>query len=392
MKLCRSLICSIVLFLLLCIRIFVFCSLTYSPCAALFQIVLRGAHGDVLKKVKAVVQYAVFAAYHLALETSFLADEGATLPDCPLNITVALPNNQVQFDRSISSVPGLTAPVITQAGDGRSNQMRGVVTTSMSVSPVPVGFPGAGSSGYMTSTVLPSTSSSRISSALNTPGGSPVHTTIGFSSTVIKGPGSYTSGTGRTTESFQGQKSHAISSLSASLRQSPQEDGYGPSAVTLISQVSGQGGSEAVVSSLSNGGYRASIVHETGKIGSDFRHSSTNLLDHGPIWDGNGKIEDSGTLGAQHLQLDVSENHLVEEDSKEDFPPSPSDHQSILVSMSSRCLRKGTVCERPHIFRIKYYGTTDKPLGRYLRESLFDTVCLLHVPYTSSSKESLAVF
>ncbi|GAB2275584.1 hypothetical protein Dimus_010343, partial [Dionaea muscipula] len=33
-----------------------------------------------LKRVKHVVQYALFAAYHLSLETSFLADEGATLP------------------------------------------------------------------------------------------------------------------------------------------------------------------------------------------------------------------------------------------------------------------------------------------------------------------------
>ncbi|KAL4270060.1 hypothetical protein GQ457_HM000570 [Hibiscus cannabinus] len=30
-----------------------------------------------------VCQYGVFAAYHLALETSFLADEGATLPELP---------------------------------------------------------------------------------------------------------------------------------------------------------------------------------------------------------------------------------------------------------------------------------------------------------------------
>ncbi|KAM7253601.1 hypothetical protein ACFE04_021755 [Oxalis oulophora] len=57
---------------------------------------------------------------------------------------------------------------------------------------------------------------------------------------------------------------------------------------------------------------------------------------------------------------------------KEEFPPSPSDHQSILVSLSSRCVWKGTVCERAHLFRIKYYGSFDKPLGRFLRDHLFD--------------------
>ncbi|KAK4409690.1 putative 1-phosphatidylinositol-3-phosphate 5-kinase FAB1C [Sesamum angolense] len=43
-------------------------------------VVLRGSHREELKKVKHVVQYAVFAAHHLSLETSFLADEGASLP------------------------------------------------------------------------------------------------------------------------------------------------------------------------------------------------------------------------------------------------------------------------------------------------------------------------
>ncbi|KAI7735831.1 hypothetical protein M8C21_017115, partial [Ambrosia artemisiifolia] len=43
-------------------------------------VLLKGSSREELKKVKHVVQYAVFAAYHLSLETSFLADEGATLP------------------------------------------------------------------------------------------------------------------------------------------------------------------------------------------------------------------------------------------------------------------------------------------------------------------------
>ncbi|KAL0374632.1 UNVERIFIED_CONTAM: 1-phosphatidylinositol-3-phosphate 5-kinase FAB1B [Sesamum radiatum] len=57
---------------------------------------------------------------------------------------------------------------------------------------------------------------------------------------------------------------------------------------------------------------------------------------------------------------------------QEDFPPSASDHQSILVSLSTRCVWKGSVCERSHLFRIKYYGNFDKPLGRFLRDHLFD--------------------
>lgn len=63
--------------------------------------------------------------------------------------------------------------------------------------------------------------------------------------------------------------------------------------------------------------------------------------------------------------------------SKEEFPPSPSDAQRILVSLSSRCVWKGTVCERSHLFRIKYYGSFDKPLGRFLQDHLFDQVISL---------------
>lgn len=77
---------------------------------SLLQILLKGANGDELKKVKHVVQYGIFAAYHLALETSFLADEGASLPELPLRspITVALPDKPSSIERSISTIPGFS--------------------------------------------------------------------------------------------------------------------------------------------------------------------------------------------------------------------------------------------------------------------------------------------
>uniref|UniRef100_A0A8R7R0V5 Uncharacterized protein n=2 Tax=Triticum urartu TaxID=4572 RepID=A0A8R7R0V5_TRIUA len=80
-----------------------------------FTILLKGANGDELKKVKHVVQYGVFAAYHLALETSFLVDEGATLPELPLKspIIVALPDKPSSADRSISKIPILQMPTIS---------------------------------------------------------------------------------------------------------------------------------------------------------------------------------------------------------------------------------------------------------------------------------------
>lgn len=46
--------------------------------------------------------------------------------------------------------------------------------------------------------------------------------------------------------------------------------------------------------------------------------------------------------------------------------------QSILVSFSSRSVLKRTVCERSRLLRIRFYGSFDMPLGRYLRDDLFD--------------------
>nr|GFB74116.1 1-phosphatidylinositol-3-phosphate 5-kinase FAB1B-like [Tanacetum cinerariifolium] len=94
-------------------------------------ILLRGANEDELKKVKHVIQYGVFAAYHLALETSFLADEGASLLDLPLNspLTVALPVKASIIDRSISTIPGFTLP-LNQNGTEQPPLMSGCVPMS----------------------------------------------------------------------------------------------------------------------------------------------------------------------------------------------------------------------------------------------------------------------
>nr|GFA98726.1 1-phosphatidylinositol-3-phosphate 5-kinase FAB1B-like [Tanacetum cinerariifolium] len=94
-------------------------------------ILLRGANGDELKKVKHVIQYGVFAAYHLALKTSFLADEGTSLPDLPLNspLTVALPDKASINDRSISTIPGFTLP-LNQNGTEQQPPMSGCVPMS----------------------------------------------------------------------------------------------------------------------------------------------------------------------------------------------------------------------------------------------------------------------
>ncbi|XP_075087237.1 1-phosphatidylinositol-3-phosphate 5-kinase FAB1B-like [Nicotiana tabacum] len=251
-------------------------------------VLLRGANGDELKKVKRVFQYSIFAAYHLGLETSFLADEGASLPELPLNspITVALPDKSSTIDRSISTIPGFTFP-----------------STEKTQSPLCGGAPQR--SGSIPTTVLV-----KAASLCTQPMGMTEFPTAARIETSFCGP----SATGASVD-------RGIVDMIEYSRLTPSEN--------------------AEQGCLSQNVQNCIAVNQSGS---------------NPVV----------------LQLDGKHVHDEPASSKEEFPPSPSDHQSILVSLSSRCVWKGTVCERSHLFRIKYYGNFDKPLGRYLRDNLFD--------------------
>lgn len=84
---------------------------------------LKGSSREELKKVKHVVQYAIFAAYHLSLETSFLADEGATLPKMAIKPAdainspksdeqdVVIDNHMMMNSDTISSPPAVEGTI-----------------------------------------------------------------------------------------------------------------------------------------------------------------------------------------------------------------------------------------------------------------------------------------
>ncbi|KAF2304224.1 hypothetical protein GH714_028660 [Hevea brasiliensis] len=288
-------------------------------------ILLKGAHGDDLKKVKHVVQYGVFAAYHLALETSFLADEGASLLELPLKspITVALPDKPSSIDRSISTIPGFTVPGTRKLSSSQPPSIvqksnKGIISDVAS----PTNFEPVCESGHADSTFLSKSPSSQIEYR-NLCSSSTEHTGSLTSLSPLgqdaSGPchnklfSDHVSGKDYKTEaeeSFQGKRANSDSPLFCT--------SFGTS-VALEQDI-------------------------------DSSHADGNVL----------AVKNDGN------------NHEEIGSTKEEFPPSPSDHQSILVSLSTRCVWKGTVCERAHLFRIKYYGSFDKPLGRFLRGHLFD--------------------
>ncbi|XAR51301.1 1-phosphatidylinositol-3-phosphate 5-kinase [Bertholletia excelsa] len=306
-------------------------------------ILLRGANGDELKKVKHVVQYGIFAAYHLALETSFLADEGASLPELPLDppITVALPDKPLSIGRSISTVPGFTVPTNEKSQGAQpfaEPQMTNHVPTSELVSSVPsasvdkwgaavsADFPNAPGYQLMKPTSNYISSAASVSSIASS-GQSEVKSCISEVSIYNTFP--------QKNNMFSEECLDAKTSASDSGRDLIDEK---PKANDLVPP-------EAV---------KQSVPDENAQ--KDTTTASANQR---------GGSEVSPQLQDENVHVEPSAT-------KEEFPPSPSDHQSILVSLSSRCVWKGTVCERSHLFRIKYYSNFDKPLGRFLRDNLFD--------------------
>ncbi|XP_030538404.1 1-phosphatidylinositol-3-phosphate 5-kinase FAB1A-like isoform X2 [Rhodamnia argentea] len=261
-------------------------------------IFLKGANGDELKKVKHVVQYGIFAAYHLALETSFLADEGASLPELPLRspLTVALPDKPSSIERSISTIPGFS---VTYA----------------------------------------SPSDARPVSAMS------LHKGFALGGSLPANPSS--------TDKMEGLDKLDLKSnelLSNHFAENFKVGGRESFPMTSASTWKDDSDSSFV----SNAGSTSEKVGQS----DGFRHGN-NIAD---------TVVKSDLAAAKD-----GKNHNGEMgSSKEEFPPSPSDHQSILVSLSTRCVWKGTVCEKAHLLRIKYYGCFDKPLGRFLRDHLFD--------------------
>lgn len=202
-----------------------------------------------------MVQYAVFAAYHLLLETSFLADEGASLPKMEAKSSRFLPD-KMPLDKAISTV---------------------------------------------------------LDSAATT---------------------SYTEDT----------------------KASEIDLGSGDLSLEL-----------GLYNSLSDIG---DIVYDDVSIPDEFRYRKalSEACNENLALD---VTESIGQEDGQSGQVELATPVKVE---NAEYFSANDNHQSILVSFSSHCMVNGTVCERSRLLRLKFYGPSDKPLGRYLRDDLFDQV------------------
>ncbi|XP_018733285.2 putative 1-phosphatidylinositol-3-phosphate 5-kinase FAB1C isoform X1 [Eucalyptus grandis] len=249
-------------------------------------VLLRGMCREELKKVKHVVHYAVFAAYHLSLETSFLADEGARLPKIALKRS--LPDKKAAYGAlsTLSASDNANYEVFT---DGCSPDK--IVDISSEI------------------------------------GGM---------------------------ETFCNHLSHGSLSPQVELSgQSALSDAYNDDL--------------ALIEGLDSCGLTQSKDFPRSD---DFLSKTGNVpLPHLP-----GGSHQEALQGGAAAEVEKSLGNEENEVAGEYFSATDT-NQSILVSFSSRCVLKGAVCERSRLLRIKFYGGSDKPLGRYLRDDLFDQAC-----------------
>jgi 1-phosphatidylinositol-3-phosphate 5-kinase len=320
---------------------------------------------DELKKIKHVVQYGIFAAYHLALETSFLADEGATLSELPLKspLTVALPAKRSAADSSISIVPGFTMNVSDSQHTTDSFGHVGPESISTHPSETTMVEPAISCELLSSQTIDSRFSRPWYANSVNFDNKSddvPVKVTAAASSVSVC--------------------STATSGVitNHSLLYSTMERNHMHS-----------GDYQDNCSTRSHGHMAAA---ESAKILS--RHQETmsettsNILTCPQLKDqleGSNDLSNVKTATNNHVlvvqpvcspAVQNQESNQGHDGTSNKEEVVASDHQSILVSWSTRCVWKGTICERSQLLRIKYYGNFDKPLGRFLRDYLFDQVFL----------------
>lgn len=239
-------------------------------------VLLRGINREELRKIKHVVQYASFAAYHLSRETSFLADEGATLPKVPSDPAITVPRKLMNPDSCVSktsTIPGAYQTIVGEHQEVKacSNSAENCffVCSDTSFQQGDINF-------------------------VNMPCFSSAHSEL---------EGHYSIGPKEYCESSDSPK-------------------------------------DKKVSHLKEAEYTFGV---TRKLDGQFRKVNEQ--------------EKPNTNAGNEIP-------------REYF--STADNQSILVSLSTTSILKGTTCTPSQLLRIKFYGSFDKPLGRYLRDDLFD--------------------
>ncbi|QCD82988.1 1-phosphatidylinositol-3-phosphate 5-kinase [Vigna unguiculata] len=254
-------------------------------------VLLKGTCREELKKIKHVVQYAVFAAYHLSLETSFLADEGASLPKMIVKHSTDTPESATA-DTDISMISNTFSTSMPQLEVDDASRVKDIVGIDLKLETLGSGL-----------------------------------------------------------EHPDDLSCHSYADTMADYR------------------------SESVLSDSYYNNFTSNLT-----VDSDYIHPC-NESDGDTIFSTR-DFSQSGLLETMVQEerecgevADSTKDKTNEDELSGEYFSATDGHQSILVYFSSHCVSKGTVCERTRLLRIKFYGSFDKPLGRYLRDDLFDQAC-----------------
>lgn len=248
-------------------------------------VLLKGKCREELKTIKHVVQYAIFAAYHLSLETSFLADEGATLPKMIVKHSTDMPESATA-DTDISVISDTFSSTMCQSEADDASKAKDSVGHD-----VMIGNLGS------------------VSENLNE------HNFHSYTDTTVD---------------------YSVDNVLSD-----------PYCNNLTSNLT---------------------------LESDFLHqcneSEGETMSRDPS-----RVDLQETMFQEERECEVvdsTKDSMIEDEFSGEYFSATEAHQSILVYFSSHCVSKGTVCERTRLLRIKFYGSFDKPLGRYLHDDLFD--------------------
>ncbi|KAL6844252.1 hypothetical protein ACP4OV_025925 [Aristida adscensionis] len=319
-------------------------------------ILLRGANSEELKKVKQVMQYTVFAAYHLILETSFFEDQRVFL-----NNKSASNNENSASVKARSSVMHYEIPPLSNGSLPVNPKYNNASAVKMY--PVTSNGPVEASTAREASTI-----SSTNAEILNS---------------LEKGLPSELS---------------EDSIIHYDLNQAPPERLVSPVPGTLrrfidifcyqniyLPVTSSQEETDHQKEGRVQGSQEmATTGYHIGRMGTPV--GSGENLDH--LSDPH---EQASTETNQQMSLNdplVSEKHeqsSVPLESVEQYSTGYSsgdrisdidemddvlESQTILILMSSQCITKQVICEQSHLSRIEYYGNFDVSLGRYLQDIL----------------------
>lgn len=300
----------------------------------MLQILLRGENSEELKKIKRVMHYTVFAAYHLILETSFFADQRVFLTDKNAN-------------KEENSVRSKTKPFV--ASD---------------VAPIPDVSGPEGSTGIDAS----------------------VH---GLDIPISNGTlTKYTNG-----ETLLNSYSHLeVSAVNSDNCLAGKSVGHGDvvdSSLPLKCEPLPSSVSETLKSFY--GGHFCFDVLGAKTVDIPVPSSpKTSVHPEGTCKTSQEKLDDESCIinkdesiiskkeGQQSDVIRYSENQSADCSVKvrsNDEIVNILDPKSIVLLTSSQSIKKEAVCEQGQFSRINYYGFFDMSLGRYFRDILLNQVC-----------------